>query len=179
MELPQFRYHPDPIRSGSIVESDKKCKCCRKARGYIYTGPVYAERDLDESLCPWCIADGSAAEKYEALFIDDACFDDDMPAEAVDEISQRTPGYNAWQGEQWPVCCGDATQFIMPAGLKEVREYDYTLEGTIMTHIVQEMGISGGAAVRLLESLNRDKGPTVFLFKCEKCLRPHLFVDRP
>jgi uncharacterized protein len=41
MDLPVFRYHPDPIASGSIVASGAQCACCGARRGFIYTGPVY------------------------------------------------------------------------------------------------------------------------------------------
>ena len=68
--LPTFRYHPEPLTSGSIVSSDLTCQCCGRARGYIYTGPVYAEEELNEALCPWCIADGSAAGRFQANFVD-------------------------------------------------------------------------------------------------------------
>src|SRR5262245_60801263 len=70
MELPVFRYHPDPVRTGSIQPSDNECVCCRKRRGHIYMGPVFAEPELDESLCPWCISDGSAHETFDAEFTD-------------------------------------------------------------------------------------------------------------
>jgi len=60
MDLPVFRYHPDPIASGSVVASAAECVCCGEARGFIYTGPAYCEAELEEALCPWCIADGSA-----------------------------------------------------------------------------------------------------------------------
>ena len=60
--LPVFLYHPDPIATGSIQPSATPCKVCGQARGYIYTGPVYTEirNRLDDAICPWCIADGSA-----------------------------------------------------------------------------------------------------------------------
>lgn len=177
MPLPTFRYHPDPVKSGSVVESDGECRVCGKSRGYIYTGPVYSEDELDEQICPWCIADGSAHEKFDATFVDAEAFGEDAPGHAVEEIAERTPGYNAWQGEQWPCCCGDATAFLQPAGIRELRQ-QYDWEGIAITHIVQEMGISGGAARRLLESLDRDKGPTVYLFQCLKCNRLHLSIDQ-
>ena len=119
--LPTFRYHPDPIASGSIEESEVECLCCGRARGYIYTGPTYAEEDLDESLCPWCIADGSAAEKFEAQFVDEENFDDDIPDKVVEEVTERTPSYSGWQQEVWPTCCDDATAFITPVGFAEIR----------------------------------------------------------
>src|SRR5262245_24485003 len=105
--LPSFRYHPDPLGSGSIIASDHACLCCGRARGYVYRGPVYAETALDDRLCPWCIADGSAHRRFDAVFTDAEGIADGAPASAIKEVEQRTPGYAAWQSEQWPVCCGD------------------------------------------------------------------------
>ena len=48
------------------------CVCCGERRGYIYAGPVYSERELSDSLCPWCIADGSAHSRFGAEFTDAA-----------------------------------------------------------------------------------------------------------
>ncbi|MGV8422639.1 CbrC family protein, partial [Pseudomonas aeruginosa] len=31
--LPHFRYHPEPLASGSIEASATTCQCCGKARG--------------------------------------------------------------------------------------------------------------------------------------------------
>src|SRR5438445_7527958 len=45
LPISEFRYHPDPIMSGSIAESMAKCRVCKKARGYIYTAPAYADED--------------------------------------------------------------------------------------------------------------------------------------
>src|SRR5216683_2326627 len=179
MTLPTFRYHPDPIRSGSIVESEKKCRCCRQVRGYVYSGPAYCEEDLEDEICPWCIADGSAHRMFEAEFVGYEAFPDGTPQAAIDEIMQRTPGYSAWQSEHWPLCCGDASAFRGPTGIKEIRATEYQLEGLLMGHIVQEMKISGGAAHRLLDSLDKDRGPTAYVFQCLHCNR-HLFhVDFP
>ena len=178
MDLPAFKYHADPVASGSVKASERKCKCCKQARGYIYCGPVYAEKDLEEAICPWCIADGSAAQKFEAEFFDAEALDDAMSPQAVEEILQRTPGFATWQEGHWPACCGDGARFIMPAGIDELRKYDYTLEGELMGHIVHGMGISGSAATRLLQSLHRDKGPTVYLFQCAQCGRRHFRIDR-
>jgi uncharacterized protein len=176
MNLPLFRYHPDPIASRSVSPSDTKCRCCRQSRGFIYTGPVYAEKDLDDSLCPWCIADGSAHRKFDATFVDSEAFDG-IPESTIDEVSQRTPGFNSWQSEQWPVCCGDATAFVSPAGIQDIRRDHRELEGAVLSHIIYDMSISGGAATRLLQSLDRDKGPTAFLFRCLHCERHHVYVD--
>jgi len=176
--LPEFRYHPDPIMSGSIAESDAKCRVCKKARGFIYTAPTYADEDLDEAICPWCIASGAASKKFDATFVDSEAFADGIPDSAMEEIMERTPGFATWQSEQWPACCNDATAFLTPAGIKEIQkdfgEYTFTL----MNHIIHNMEISGGAATRLLDSLNRDKGPTAYVFQCLHCNKHHFHIDQ-
>src|SRR5690606_1019313 len=88
MDLPVFKYHPDPIGTGSIVESDTECACCGRARGYVYAGPVYSEEEYNECICPWCISDGSAHEKLDASFTDEDGVGgngdwDQVPAEVV------------------------------------------------------------------------------------------------
>ena len=175
--LPAFQYHPYPLRSGSVVESKVKCKCCRKARGYIYAGPVYAEDELGESICPWCIADGAAHEKYDASFIDTQGIPDDVPPQVMEEIAYRTPGYSTWQSERWLTCCGEAAAFVEPVGIQEVHQNYPQLEGDLMGYIVHEMRISGGAARQMLNSLQRDAGPTAYVFKCRKCDGHRAFID--
>lgn len=170
MDLPSFKYHPDPIASGSVRAGPEQCRCCRKARGLIYVGPVYSEKDgLEESLCPWCIADGQANAKFAAEFHDVEAIAPGASGAAVAELTRRTPGFAEWQSVEWPVCCGDLMKFLEPAGIEETRRKYYTVEGQLMGVIVHEMGISGGAAVRLLQSLHRDRGPTAFIFKCQSC----------
>ncbi|PTT88688.1 hypothetical protein DBR42_09270, partial [Pelomonas sp. HMWF004] len=53
MDLPFFRYHPDPLAAGAIEPRQINCACCGQARGFVYVQPVYATTDLDEKLCPW------------------------------------------------------------------------------------------------------------------------------
>lgn len=117
MTLPTFRYHPDPIATGSVATSGAVCRACNRARGYIYTGPVYAEIELEDALCPWCIADGSAAARFTAEFVDPAGVGDygrwdAVPAAVVDEDAKRTPAFTGWQQERWWTHCGDAAMFL-------------------------------------------------------------------
>ncbi|MCF3998784.1 CbrC family protein, partial [Pseudomonas aeruginosa] len=46
LPLPHFRYHPEPLASGSIETSAATCQCCGKARGYVYTGSPYSRHEL-------------------------------------------------------------------------------------------------------------------------------------
>jgi uncharacterized protein len=179
MDLPNFPYHPDPLASGSVIVSDATCRCCGEQRGFIYTGPVYAEDDLEDSLCPWCIADGSANEEFDAFFFDEVGFPDDVPEEVVEEIAYRTPGFATWQDAEWPTCCGDAAAFLEPIGWAEIQaRYPYA-EGRLMTYIVQELQISGSAATRALHALNRESGPTAYIFQCRHCDAQPVYMDFP
>src|SRR5688572_32860612 len=104
--FPNFRYHSDPIATGSVEPSEAPCICCGRHRGFIYVGPVYSEAELNEALCPWCIDNGSAARTFDAAFTDRAGVGDYGRWESVsdstlDEVSMRTPGFNGWQQERW------------------------------------------------------------------------------
>jgi len=121
--LPKFRYHPDPLATGAVEQSDVRCVCCGERRGYLYVGPVYGEHDLNDSLCPWCIADGLAAKTLSASFADDhTLLRAGVPSEVVEEVTLRTPGYSSWQGEDWLVHCRDACAFAGDATVSDVSQ---------------------------------------------------------
>src|SRR5262245_40636119 len=112
--LPIFRYHPDPIRTGAVKQSDVGCVCCGNARGYIYVGAVYGKRreELHGRLCPWCIASGEASRRFDALFADGFPLSRaGVPAKVIEEVTKRTPRYISWQQETWLSHCGDACGF--------------------------------------------------------------------
>ncbi len=48
-----------------------------------------------------------------------------------------------------------------------------------MSHIGHELKISGGAATQLLNSLHREHGPTLHVFRCLTCRRHHFHIDSP
>jgi uncharacterized protein CbrC (UPF0167 family) len=177
MNLPVFKYHRDPIQSGSVKQSTARCRCCGEARGYIYTGPVYSEHDLDDSICPWCIAEGTAHTKFDASFVDEAALPDELRENITQEVAWRTPGYNSWQSEQWFACCNDAMRFLEPAGIREIRERYRELESTVLGNIIYDLHISGGAATRMLGSLDKEQGPTAYIFQCIHCSGYRTFVD--
>lgn len=79
-----------------------------------YISPFYCADDI-EYLCPWCIADGLAAEIFGGTFQGDADlevidteYDGDgevtgprnpYAREKVDMLTKRTPDYQGWQQE--------------------------------------------------------------------------------
>lgn len=101
-ELPSFRFHPDPVATGAVRSSDSSCRCCGQARGFV-VGHVYAEEALDEAVCPWCVANGTAAREFGATFVQ--YLEGGVSASDADEVLNRTPGYESWQGEYWLVHC--------------------------------------------------------------------------
>lgn len=114
--LPRFPYHRDPVASGSVRASDAACECCGQARGVLYKGLVYPHGRV-ESLCPWCIADGSAADKYGATFFDgDFCDANsnriEMPAEWHRKVFGQTIGFATFNPVGWWVHCGEPAEYV-------------------------------------------------------------------
>ena len=171
MSLPNFRYHPDPQATGHVRESDTECACCGQVRGFIYTGPVYAIEQYDEEICPWCIADGSAHEKLDASFTDEAGIggggsSDDVPESVIEEIAYRTPSFSGWQQEQWWTHCGDGAAFLGRVGRKELEQLGQEAVDAIRI----STGMSDGPEWRsFFAALDKDGSPTAYLFRCIRC----------
>jgi uncharacterized protein CbrC (UPF0167 family) len=178
--LPTFKYHPDPLSTGSVrVDTDTPCLGCNRIRGYIYTGPVYAERNviLDDHLCPWCIADGSAARKFGATFTDTGTTEG-ISNEIRTEAETRTPGFNAWQQEVWLACCGDAAAFLGVAGAEELERDFPKAVPVVKKYLHQQFELSKDEAEEFLEGLTKDGEPSAYIFRCLHCIRFLAYVDR-
>lgn len=170
MSLPYFKYHPDPIHTGSIVESEAKCICCGQQRGYIYTGPVYASGEYVNCICPWCIADGSAHRALGARFTDETGVGGygnwpSVSRQIVDAVAYYTPGFSGWQQEQWWTHCGDAGQFLGRAGKQELM----ALGEEAIAVIRENCGLRGVAWERFFNALDKDGSPSAYLFRCPVC----------
>ncbi len=155
--LPAFPYHPDPVATGAVVRSAVECACCGRVRGHLYTGPVHAVRPPRGRLCPWCVADGSAAARFGARFTG---VPDDLPAERLPAVTERTPGFGGRRQERWLVHCGDAAAFLGTAGAAELAGLPDALAS-----LRQE---SAGTE-QILDTLTRDGRPTAYLFRCLTC----------
>jgi uncharacterized protein CbrC (UPF0167 family) len=131
--LPAFPYHPHPVGTGSVKPSDRQCVCCGRVRGFVYAGPAYSVEELDGSLCPWCIADGSAAERFGADFSDVLDPPNDVPPELIEQVTKRTPGFSGWQQERWLFHCSDGAAFLGVVGRSELEPYPDALESSTGT----------------------------------------------
>jgi uncharacterized protein CbrC (UPF0167 family) len=170
--LPAFKYHPDPVATGSVVASDTECECCGQSRGYIYVGPVYGENEYDERICPWCIADGSAHDNLEVSFTDEngvGGYEDAWCAvaeEIVEQVAYRTPGFNGWQQEQWWTHCDDAAEFLGVAGKAELVALGPEAVAAIRAQANMDDEAQWGG---FFNSLHKDGSPTAYVFRCRKC----------
>jgi uncharacterized protein len=126
LALPVFRYHPDPVTTEMVTQTARSCRCCEQARGVVYAGAVHGADDpgrLVEQLCPWCVADGSAARRFGVAFTDvGTAVPPGVPPEVLDELATRTVGFTGWQREHWMYHCNDAAAFLglasdAPSGL--------------------------------------------------------------
>jgi len=157
-QLPDFRYHPDPLATRSVAQSDEVCERCGEARGFVYAGPTYAVEEI-EFLCPWCIADGSAAHEFDAHFtsVDGAA--SDVPTAVFDDVTRRTPGFSGWQQERWLFHCADAAEYRGRVGWNEIEGLPTAVDAVL----------ADGWPVETLRDFTKDGDITAYLFRCRHC----------
>ncbi len=148
--LPTFRYHPDPLATGSVVRSDAECEICCAVRGFRYAGPAFSQivDQVEAVVCPWCIDDGSAAESLEVTFAEREGWDDDVPLDVIDEVCQRTPGFYSNKRPQWLDHHGDAAEYH-----GRLTKDELTAKGPDPAQAAKEAG----------------EGETYVLFRCTDC----------
>ncbi|NJL02495.1 MAG: hypothetical protein HC910_18785 [Spirulinaceae cyanobacterium SM2_1_0] len=166
--LPHFPYHPDPVATGAVVASDKQCVCCERSRGYVYVGSVYSTNDLDDALCPWCIADGSAASRLDAsfgeLFSRHRAL---VPESVIAEVNLRTPGYVSWQGESWLSHCNDACEFHGDATAAEVADASNETKNAWMEEYKQDEA----SWLSVVDGYRPAGHSALYKFVCRHCRR--------
>lgn len=182
-ELPYFKYHPDPIRNGAFkFDQEKICDCCDKKTNVYYTSPFYSVDNI-EALCPECISNGEAAEKYEGTFQDDLGLEGISPDpnddnsgkyrdEDINELLYRTPGYHGWQQEQWLSHCNDFCAFIRYVGWAEIE--DKLNEFVDLEADCEMFGISIDDLPNYLQNGGSCQG---YLFRCLHCNKYRLYFD--
>jgi uncharacterized protein len=175
---PYFPFNPNAYKAGIIERQDIVCECCQQPRAYNYTGPIFCEADVG-NLCPWCIADGSAARKWNADFQDWASIEGHDPdprsaaqatlnATSVEEVQLRSPAYNSWQQGVWLTHCQDMCVFLGYVG------------GNDILPILDELRPDLGAwpdEEFLLRNLSADGSLTGYLFQCRHCGVHRLHTD--
>lgn len=165
--LPKFRYHPDPIATGSIRPSTAICPCCEQQRGFVYTLTPYVEEEISD-LCPWCIADGRAHALFDAEFTDAHGVGggswSPVPPGVVEEITLRTPSFSGWQQEQWWTHCHDGAAYLGRVGYAEFPRYP-----AFETFLREELALPEEQWFRFARALDKEGAPTAYLFQCLHC----------
>jgi hypothetical protein len=133
---------------------------------------VYARDELRESLCPWCIASGAAAEKFDAVFSDDhSLIKAGLASQIVAEVTRRTPGFTGWQQEAWLVHCGDACAFHGDAPPNEL----LTIEAR--TQLAERGDVPSAQWTQFVEAYRPGGDPAVYLFRCTVCSSRRFYMD--
>ena len=174
MELPAFRYHPDPIATGSVKRRAGTCICCEKRVEHFYVASTYSPADVREKLCPRCIHDGSAHRKFDVLFSDPSPLaDNGIPNRTIEAVTQRTPGYISWQQEIWLSHCGDACAFLGDATPETVAQ----LNDDEMSQLNSDFGVDRSWLTELLAHYEPGGQPAIYHFQCLKCGRNLFGID--
>lgn len=166
MQLPKFRYHPDPLSTGSVVPGSAVCDCCGEARGFEYASSLYTAHKPKPKICPWCIESGEAAKKFDGQFSDDyPLAEAGIPDDVIKEVCERTPGYNSWQQETWEAHCGDACEFHGDADPSELKG----LSGERLKAVADRFGAKPEQWSSFVGNYQKGGNPAVYKFVCRQC----------
>lgn len=179
--FPTFPLFADPVAEQSFKRSRKKCDCCAKSRGWIYTCSMYGPGDNDHTLCPWCIADGSAARKFKVSFQQATIFpiakgSPKLSRSDADLVEHRTPGFVTWQDHGWFICCGRACIYIGEASSKDLAgKWASAVPSMFKGPGLKEWSEQDKA--NLVKSIRRRGSPAAYIFKCQVCSKLQGFWD--
>ncbi len=178
MELPKFKYNPNAYTLDIFIEEEGICSVCSEKRNLKYNSSFYSI-DEPDYICPWCIADGKAAEKYDGEFNDYCGIEGvspdpkdpqpSIPKQMLDEICEKTPSYSSWQQEVWLSHCNEPCAFIGYGTSKMLNPILEEIKEDIDNYNIPIEWITNG--------LTEDSGLGTYLFKCCKCGKHRLHID--
>ena len=160
------------METGAFQETEEgvTCNCCGKTTHIYYEGPFFAVNEI-EYLCPVCIANGSAAKKFDGSFQDECSVDDGVDnSDKLDELIHRTPGYCGWQQEYWRAHCGDYCAFLGNVGARELRAYG------VMEEVLDDP-MWDEEQKNLIENSVNGGSLQCYLFQCLHCGKHLLWMD--
>lgn len=174
MNIPKYKYHPNPIKTGALIQgAQRKCDCCNENTNIWYQSPFYTTHNDIECICPTCIANGMAASKFDGEFQDAASVDRVSDPAKLDELIHRTPGYCGWQQEYWVAHCDDYCAFVGYVGWKEIVEMG--IDDQIEKNYNQEL--NGFDINDVKKYMYNEGGMQGYLFRCLHCGEYFLYVD--
>ena len=179
MELPKFKYNPNAYELDLFEEKEGICSVCNEKRNLKYTSSFYSIEDPDY-ICPWCIVNGRAAEKFNGEFNDYCGIEgvspnpndppSKIPQELLREITNKTPSYVSWQQEVWLTHCNEPCAFIAYVDFETIKPYLEELKEDIET-------ITNDYGTNMIEYLTKSGSVVGYLFQCVKCGKHRLHID--
>lgn len=202
-KIPNFKYHPDPLKTKNAEEKNFQCICCDKEKNITYVAGIYTSLDVDrEELCLDCIYDGSAARKFDATFtilpysIEEKIFNEDpetkeykyfyqdikqndleISKEDLEEFHERTPGYISWQEQIWLTHCRNICSFhgdFDPIELQQVYQDEEN-----KSYLKESLGCNDQELNEIIFAYNPKKStqPSFYKFKCLACKKVLAHTD--
>ncbi len=169
LHLPVFKYFPNPIESGAVEPSSQVCACCEQPRGYICGPPIWSEEPV-EGICPWCVADGSAAHKFSGYFSE---LEASVPEEVEEEVCKRTPGLPVWQETNWRVHCGDACEYLGDVSKDELE----ALSEDKVKEILETLEIDAEDWQSIVKDYEPGGDCSIHKFRCRMCAHTIYILD--
>jgi len=179
MELPKFKYSPNAYELDLFDKVEGTCSVCEEKRNLKYNSSFYSV-DQPDYICPWCIANGKAAEKYDGEFNDYCGIEGvspnpndpkpTIPKGMLTEICTKTPSYSSWQQELWLSHCNEPCAFIGYADNKTIEPILDELKNDIENNIGYDPDL-------IKKHLTKDGHLVGYLFKCIKCDKHRLHAD--
>jgi uncharacterized protein len=176
--VPHFRYHPDPVGTGNVVPREIVCGVCQRPRSHAYIGPYVspdAHFENEDPLCPWCIADGSAAREWQASFVAPGYLSEqartEMPADRLAELEFRTPSYLCLQQERWLDHDGEADEYLGEIGADEYLRLPAEAQAAVREAAGDDPKRQLADGDMVLRLRADGDGPAVYLFRCLHCGR--------
>ena len=159
MQRPDFKFSPNAYAIDVFKEEAGVCDVCGQTRNLKYDSSFYSVEE-PEYLCPWCIADGSAAKKYNGEFNDYAGIEGAPAAEGN--------GAGAITKE-------DALETGQPCAF-----LDYADSATIrplLTELEEDIEEAGFDRKFVEDALTKDGWLVGYLFQCLTCKTHRLHID--
>lgn len=178
MELPKFRYSPNAYQLDLFENTEGICSVCNEKRQIKYTCSFYSI-EKPEYICPWCIANGKAASKYNGDF-NDYCGiegvspdpndpEPALPKELLLEITTKTPSYFSWQQEVWLTHCNAPCAFLGYADSQSIKP--------VVDELKDDIENSGIPAEYIINGLTKESDLGAYLFQCVNCGQHRLHID--
>ncbi|AUC74948.1 CbrC family protein [Olleya sp. Bg11-27] len=179
MELPKFKYSPNAYELDLFDKIDGICSICEEKRSLKYNSSFYSVNKPDY-ICPWCIVNGKAAEKYDGEFnsycaIEGVSPDPNdpkptIPIEQLTEICSKTPSYSSWQQEIWLSHCNEPSAFIGYATSEMITP--------VLNEVKEDIEKLELPLELFTEGFTRESSDLgAYLFQCQKCKKHRLHID--